>query len=147
MAVDKVVESLSRSRSEASGLLSAMLVNETEGRVRGTIALALAETGEVSVTPRLVEMLRNERGEASWGAADGLIALNDRSVIAELVNWYQAVQSKNDIQHAADKWRILYILGWMHAEQGTGVEARRLEFTLASDRRAGDRPHLAAATR
>ncbi len=118
MAVDRMVESLSRSRSEASGLLSAMLGNEREARVRGVIALALAETGEASVTPRLVEMLRKERGEASWGAADGLIALNDRSVIPELVSWYQAVQSKNDIQHAADKWRILYILGWMHAEQG-----------------------------
>jgi len=118
MAVDKLVESLSRSRSEAPDLLCGMLVNEREARVRGVIALALAETGDASVTPRLVEMLRKERGEASWGAADGLIALNDRSVIPELVGWYQAVQSKNDIQHAADKWRILYILGWMHAEQG-----------------------------
>jgi len=35
-----------------------------------------------------------------------------------LVKWYHAVQSKNDIKHAADKWRILYILGWMHAEEG-----------------------------
>jgi HEAT repeat protein len=118
MAVDKVVDSLSRSRSEASGLLTAMLENETGARVRGAIALALAETGDPSVTPQLMEMLRKERGEASWGAADGLIALNDRSVIPKLVQWYQAIQSKNDIRHAADKWRILYILGWMHAEEG-----------------------------
>jgi len=39
-----------------------------------------------------------------------------------LVKWYHAVQSKNDIKHAADKWRILYILGWMHAEQGQALK-------------------------
>lgn len=116
-AVDRIVEILSTSPYKAPDTLVALLEDQTDSRVRGTIALALAETGEKSVTPRLLKMLREERREASWGAADGLIALNDRSIINELIEWYQRVESKNDRKTVADKERIIYILGWMRAEE------------------------------
>ena len=99
-----------------------MLEHETDPRVRGVIALALAETGDVSVTPRLLEMLRKERLEGSWAAADALIALNDRSVIQELVRWYESVQSKNDRKSVADKERMIYILGWLRAEEAQALK-------------------------
>ncbi len=116
-AVYRVVELLGGSISEAPAKLLDLLTETQEPRLRGLIALALAETGSDKVTATLVKMLRRETRGVSWSAADALIALNDRTVIPELVAWYQTIQHRNDPRTSAQKQRILYTLGWMHAQE------------------------------
>jgi hypothetical protein len=118
-----IVAILSGPAATAPALLLERLAEERTPRLRSVIALALAETGDKAVTPRLMEMLRQESREASWAAADALIALQDRTVIPALLTWYQQIQHKNDAHTSADKERILYILGWMQAQEATVLKA------------------------
>jgi hypothetical protein len=110
-AVDTMVTALGEPHAKAIQLLEAQLHKVKNPRLRGIIALALGETGSQRVRDELLEMLRAERRAGSWMAADALIALNDAAVIPQLIQWYHETQS------GADKERVLYILGWMHAEE------------------------------
>jgi hypothetical protein len=117
--LDEVVRILSDKAGNTSSRLLAALEQESDDRVRSAIALALAETGDVEIAPRLLGMFKKEYGTASWAAADAMIALNNRSVIPELIGWYQELLGKNDPRSRARKQRVLYVLGWMHAEEAT----------------------------
>ena len=119
--LDQVVGILSAQTGDIPDQLMEMLAHETNGRMRGVIALALAETGSPNVAPCLLQMFKNEFGEASWAAADALIALNQQTIIPELIQWYQQLII-NDPRSKARKNRILYVLGWMHAESARSLE-------------------------
>lgn len=93
--------------------------------VKSIVALALGETGSRKATPELLEMLKQARRQGSWAAADALIALNDAAIIPELIQWYDETISE------ADRERIVYILGWMHAERAREL----LPKALTSSRR------------
>lgn len=129
--VKQVVRILADLTADAPARLLAQLERETNPRVRGVIALALAEAGVQEAAPRLVEMLRQEGGEASWPAADALIALNNRTVIPDLVQWYQNMHEKNESRAKANKHRLLYILGRMHAEEAQVIKQAALDSTAA----------------
>lgn len=103
------------------------LLHQTKNpRVLSVIALALGESGSRRATEELLGVLTLEEerfadldkrrfDETRWAAADALIALDDRTIIPELVELYGTTDSW------ADQERVVYILGWMHAE-----EARQL---------------------
>ena len=115
----------------------AALKKETDDRVRGAISLALAETGNPEVAPCLLEMFKKEYRTASWAAADALIALNHRVVISELIDWYQELQNKHDPTNRARMQRILYVLGWMHAEEAQVLKPIVLHLFISHDYRSG----------
>jgi len=114
-AVDAMVTALAEPPATAVQLLEEQLHKVKNPRLRGIIALALGETGSQRVRDELVKRLQSERRSGSWMAADGLIALNDAAVIPQLVQWYHETQS------GADRERILYILGRMHAEEARAL--------------------------
>lgn len=110
--IDTVVSTLDKPHTVAIQLIEQQLLKVRNPRLRGIIALALGETGSKRVCNELLDMLKSERKAGSWMAADALIAMNDTGVISQLLQMYQETLS------GADKERILYILGWMHAEEG-----------------------------
>ena len=121
-SLEGVIEILGNPAGDIPARLMANLELETDDRVRGAIALALAEVGDPEAAPCLLKMFKNEYGQASWAAADALIALNQRPVIPELTCWYRELQGKNDPRSRARKGRILYVLGWMHAEEAQALK-------------------------
>lgn len=114
-------------------LLSA-LAAETDVRVRGAVALGMAEanaeTGNApsaaAFAPPLLALFQQSGGTLGWAAADALIALNHRPLIPELIAMYTALQPKNDSTSRARKERLLYILGRMHAGEALALKAQAL---------------------
>lgn len=124
-AIDAVTRILAESPPDANIELAELLKQVKNPRVKGVIALSLGETGSRQAVPDLLNMLRTARRQGSWAAADALIALNDPAIISDLVTWYKETKS------AADKERILYILGWMHAEDARTIQPDALNSTRA----------------
>lgn len=124
-AIDAVTRILAEPSPDANRQLTKLLKKAKNPRVKGVIALALGETGSRQAAPDLLNMLKTARRQGSWAAADALIALNDPAIISELVTWYQETES------AADKERILYILGWMHAEEARNILPEALKSSRA----------------
>jgi len=121
-SLDAVILLLSDPPADLVSRLMDALELATDERVRGAIALAMAETGNPAFAHGLFALFKSGSRTASWAAADAIIALNHRPLIAELIAWYNALRDDNRAHSRADKQRILYALGRMHA-----VEARQLQ--------------------
>ena len=137
--IDRAVRILSRERQDeiqkvplieridAAADLTQLLDRVENPRVKGVLALALGETGGRKAAAELMEMLKTTTRQTSWAAADALLALDDRSIIPELIQWYEHTKSR------ADKERVLYILGWMHADEARVLKPRALTSTRAKN--------------
>ena len=115
-ALDAAVAALGRPAEAAAPRLVALLTETADARVRGLVALALGETGSPVATPALLDLLETGADETSWAAADALIALDDRAIIAGLM----AMFGDPDVRMGL-KQRILYILGRMRAEEARAL--------------------------
>lgn len=115
-AIEEAVVALAAPPGEAVPRLIELIDRVRNQRVRGLIALALGETGSARAAPTLMRILREEKRALSWAAADALIALGDRSIADELMEWFRDPELG-----AGLKQRVLYVLGRMQA-----TEARAL---------------------
>jgi hypothetical protein len=152
--LDKIVQILCDQAGNVTRQLIECLDSESNDRVRGSIALALAETKDPEATTCLMGMVKNEYGEASWAAADALVALNNRSIISDLIQWYLELKVKRDRRSVAQKNRIIYVLGWMHAEEAQQLKplalaasdariiGRAIDLTFLLKPQAGDTDYL-----
>ncbi|MBN2393804.1 MAG: NACHT domain-containing protein [Anaerolineae bacterium] len=118
--INTVLRLLNQVTPEALSELRAFLKKTKNPRVLSLIALALGETGSREVAAELMHMLKSARREGSWAAADALIALNDHSIVPELLAWYDEGYSHRDRE------RVLYILGWMRAEDARALLPKAL---------------------
>ncbi|MGC9350136.1 MAG: HEAT repeat domain-containing protein [Anaerolineae bacterium] len=121
--IDAAIAALDLSPEEAVPQLEQFFAGVKNSRVKGVIALALGETGSSHATPALLKILKTADFEVRWAAADALIALNDRTIIEPLIDWFDETDT------VSDKQRVLYILGRMRAEEGRvllqeGLDAR-----------------------
>lgn len=119
--LDETVSALALPSEEAVPILVSLMDRTKNPDARGIIALALGETKSKLATIYLMNLLRNpekdhKERKVSWCAADALIALNDRSIIPELISLFD-----NPIISIGLKQRILYIMGMLRV-----LEARDL---------------------
>jgi hypothetical protein len=128
--VNKVVEILGQQPRPPDALaqLSAMLDRVRNPRLKGVVALALGETGDREATPALLQLLKTGEYQERWAAANALIVLNDRSVVPELIEWYAQAR-----KNGSDRERILYVLGWMHAQEARGLQRDGLGSTRSKN--------------
>ncbi|NWG20319.1 MAG: HEAT repeat domain-containing protein [Chloroflexi bacterium] len=122
--IDHILDALSRHDVPA---LQALARGEPDRTVVCMAALALGETRDPAALPDLLQLLRKGRREVSWAAADALIVLNDPRAIPELLDWYRVSR------YPADRERVLYILGWMRAEEAYAlVDSFRDQLAVSS---------------
>jgi len=125
-SLDAVIHLLSDPPPDLVSRLQEALEQAKDERVRGAIALGMAETGDPAFAPGLFALFKSGSRTASWAAADAIIALNHRPLIAELIVWYDELRDDNSAHSRADKQRILYALGRMHAAEARALQAHAL---------------------
>lgn len=119
--LNEAIEIASKAPPDAAKQQRDLLEKVKNPRLQSVIALALGDTGNREVAASLLlQMLKTGRRERSWAAADALIALNDPAVVPDLVRWYDEGYSHRDRE------RVLYILGWLHAEEARTLLPRAL---------------------
>jgi hypothetical protein len=119
--LDETISALAHPAGEAVPTLVSLMDRTKNPDARGVIALALGETKSKLATGYLMKLLKNleedpRERRVSWCAADALIALNDRSIIPELISLFD-----DPLIGIGLRQRILYIMGLLRA-----VEARAL---------------------
>jgi len=113
-AIDQAVAKLSLPPSSAVPDLIEMFQN-TRGRLRGFVALALGATKSPLARERLLRAMQEEKETIGWSVADALLDLNDRSIIPHLIDWFSSARS------SGLRRRILYVLGRMQATEARGL--------------------------
>jgi len=118
--IDQALGLLTAEPPEVEELIN--LIGEASGPVRGVIYLALGATKSQEATPVLFDALQKEEGRIAWCVADGLLDLDDRSLIPRLMALYDDPDTTWGTQQ-----RILYVLGRMRATEARGLIQKGLQ--------------------
>jgi HEAT repeat protein len=117
--MDHIILALGHPPETAVTELSDLFHATSNPRIQSLIALALGETGSSLAVPFLMTIIldrtMNYPGEVKWAAADGLIALGDRTIASDLIRWF------DETDWPSDKERIIYILGRLKAKEAQAL--------------------------